>query len=120
MAKISVNDQYLINGRVSIRRYKKEDGGISVEGSFATHYYFEEINSLESYRYLLTNIEVVEEVFGTDDFDIVYNFVADNIEIKSDMSDLSTEEIIEIEKNIYGKSGYVLETLLDKGAESDE
>lgn len=119
MAKISVNDEHLINGRVTVRRYKDENDNIIIEGSIATHFYIEEINTVETYRYSLTGIDVIEEIFGSDDFDIVYNFIARELQVKNNMSDLSTNEIIEIEKNIYGNEGYVLDTLLEKGVKTE-
>lgn len=119
MAKISVNNEYLVNGILKVRRYKNEEGEIIVEGSFACHYYFEEITSLNSYRYFVSGIEVVEEVFGADDYDIVYNFIAEDINNKFGMSHLSPEEVEIIEGGIYGKEGYVRGTVLEGGAQDD-
>lgn len=118
MARVSINDEYIVNGKITIRRFFNEEGELVTEGTFATHYYVEEINKLETYRYSITGIDVKEEIFGSDDFDIVYSFIADNINIKGDMSNLTNEAIDEIEKNIYDSEGYLLKSSMDiKGGE---
>lgn len=109
MAKISVNEEFLINGKLTIRRVLN-DGELTILGSFATHYYFEEIKKLESFRYLITDIEVYEEVFGTDDFDILYNFKAKNIDVKGGFTNLTESKIDTIHSNIYDEEGYVINT----------
>lgn len=114
MAKIKINDEYTINGILQVRRYIDENGQVFVEGSFSCHYYFEEINTLESLRYKVTGINVKEELFSSEDFNITYNFEAKSIENVYDLSDLSTEDIINAEKLIYGEKGYVLNTVLDQ------
>ena len=120
MAKISVNNQFIVNGILTVRRFKDEEGIIRIEGSFACHYYFEEINSLTSYRYAVTGIDVVEEIFEADNFDIIYNFTAEAIDNKCDATNLTIEEIENIEKGIYGRDGYVLGTILEKGVLLDD
>ena len=75
---------------------------------------FKEINTLESLRYKVTGINVKEELFNSEDFNITYNFEAKSIENVYDLSDLSTEDIINAEKLIYGEKGYVLNTVLDQ------
>lgn len=108
MAKVSVNDEYVINGGFTIRRYINEEGDVKVTGTFSSHFYFEEITSLENYRYRIEGIEVIEEVFGSDDFNITYNFIANELMIPNDLSNLSTEQIQEIEKDFYDEEGYLL------------
>lgn len=119
MAKVSVNDEYVVNGVLTVKRFieDKETNTIGITGTFACHYYFEEIHKLETYRYSITGIEVQEEVFSSDNFDIVYNFTAEAIDNKQGISYLTNEEIEKIEKEIYGKDGYVLGTVLEKGVE---
>lgn len=116
MAKVSVNDEFVVSGRITVKRFVNESGEVVVAGSFACHYYFEEIKKLETYRYSITDVEVVEEIFGSDDFDIVYNFEAKAIDNKDGVSNLNNELIAKIEKEIYGKDGYVLGTILEKEA----
>ena len=62
------------------------------------HNYIEGIIGIESARYKLTNVDIVREVFGTNDFNILYEFVLTDgysYEIKEDT--LSEEAIKEIE-----------------------
>ena len=122
MAQISVNDEYVVNGRLTVRRFKDEEDKIKIVGTFATHCYFEEILKLETFRYSITDIEgieIQEEVFGSDDFDIVYNFTAKEIDNKYGLSDLNNDIIQKIENKMYGNQGYVLNTDLE-GSMSNE
>lgn len=108
MAQISVNDEYIINGKLTVQRSLTDEGDVTIIGSFATHYYFEEIKSLETFRYSIREIEVREETFGSDDFDIAYSFIAKSFDVKNDMSNLTIEEIGEIESKVYDEEGYVI------------
>lgn len=116
MAKISVNDEFIVNGVLTVKRYITEDNEIAIAGTFACHYYFEEIKKLETFRYSITGVEVKEEIFESDNFDIIYNFNAKAIDNKQGLSNLTNEEISKIEEEIYGKDGYVKGTVLEKGA----
>lgn len=114
MAKLSINEDFIIKGKITVRRYLDEDGNINIVGALATHYYFEEIKNIETYRYEIKGIEVLEEVFGSDDFDIVYNFKAKSLIVKNSFSNLSEEEIKNIEDNIYDEDYYLLNSNLSK------
>lgn len=115
MARIKVNEEYEVKGRLTVKRFISDNGEIIIAGTLATHYYFEEIDCLETFRYKVTGIEVMEEVFGSDDFDIVYNFNAKAIDNIFGPSDLETEEIIKIEDQLYGNYGYLKGTVLEEG-----
>lgn len=116
MAKISVNDEFVVNGVLTVKRFITDEDEIVIAGTFACHYYFEEITKLETFRYSITGVEVKEEIFEADNFDIIYNFNAKAIDNKQGLSNLSNEEIIKIEEDIYGNDGYVKGTVLEKGA----
>ena len=120
MAKISVNGEFVVNGKLTVNRFLDANKNIVVEGVFATHYYFEEITSLESLRYELTGIEVVSEIFGSDDFDIVYNFKADNLDVKNGYTNLSVEDINKFENLIYKEDGFLKESFLEIGGKENE
>jgi hypothetical protein len=120
MAKISINDQYVVNGRFTVKRYQDNNGNIKVIGTLATHFYFEEINKIENYRYSITGIDVKEESFGSDDFDIVYSFEAESLTNKCGVSDLTNDVIDKIEKEIYSKNGYITGTELSKIEDGDK
>lgn len=107
MAKIILNDEIEMNGKMSISRTLNEEGnGFIIMGSFATHLYIEEIQSLESPRYKVEGIEVYQEVFGSDDYDIVYNFKAKSLELLDTIVDgigfiLYSSEMKKIEDVMY-------------------
>lgn len=94
MAHVIVNDSddLIVEGRLSLSR-KLVDDQIVTEGRFATHYYFEEIEQLETTRYLINNVQVFQEDFGTEDFDIVYSFVGE-LEVKGGLYIKKDEEKI--------------------------
>ena len=50
---------------------------------------------------LLSDIEVYKETFGSDDFNILYEFIAKDYTIKNGATNLSNELIEEIEKEMY-------------------
>ena len=115
MAKLIVNNKFELNGKITVRR-TLENENLIIVGSLATHYYLEEITSLETDRFIIYKIEVFEEVFGSDDFDILYNFKARILKIKG-MSNLSIEELKAIENVIYKNNGIVRNSTLDFGGE---
>lgn len=112
MAKIGVNNKDLVLGKISVRRFIDEDDKLIIQGSFATHNYFEEIKSLETYRFSITDVEVLEEVFGSDDYDIIYNFSAKKLDIKNQGVVYDENEHEQIEKNLYDDNGYLIKSNL--------
>lgn len=121
MAKISVNDEYVVNGKLTISRVLNMDNEIVISGTFASHYYFEEINTLTTYRYEIKGIEVREELFGSDDFDIVYNFTAKEFDVRDGaMTNLTDKEIDAIEVDMYNEKGYLLDSNMKVVGEDNE
>lgn len=86
-----------VKGRLSFETnlVENEDGEkeIVVKGQMTTHRYFEEIEELETNRYIISGITVYNEVFGSEDFKILYNFIATSYTIKGGETNL-TEELI--------------------------
>lgn len=109
MAKIKItngNDEiFEVNGRMTFKVSKAidEDGDETMLcfGQLTTHKYFEEITKIETDRFILENVEVTDETFGTNDFNILYDFQVNNYgwDIKEDY--LSKEAIEAIEKEEY-------------------
>lgn len=121
MAKISVNDEYVVNGKLTISRVLNMDNEVVINGTFASHYYFEEINTLTTYRYEVKGIEVKQELFGSDDFDIVYNFTAKEFDVRDGMmTNLTDKEIDTIEADMYNKKGYLLDSNMKVVGEDNE
>lgn len=110
MAKLLIttdeNKVIQVNGRMTfeVNKVENEDGEITLvtSGQLSMHNYIEGIIGIESARYKLTNVDVIREVFGTNDFNILYEFVLTDgydFEIKKDT--LSDEAIKEIEREEY-------------------
>lgn len=114
MAQISVNDEIIVNGKLTVKRYLDEEKNIRIMGSFATHLYFEEINTLTTFRYRIKGVEVVEEIFASDDYDIIYSFIAESLDNVHGITNLSDEQRENIEKNIYGADGFLINSELEK------
>lgn len=99
MANIKVNKEIFVNGKLAIEREAIEnesgENTIVTKGAFTTHDYFEEIHTLESERYLLQNIEVYKEHFGSNDYDIGYEFLIGSLTIKEDYIPQEIKNLIE-------------------------
>lgn len=94
-----------VKGNVSFShnaQYDNETGDwvdAGIVGELITHTYCDDIKSIETDRYLITDCTVIGESFGTADFNIVYKFVADKVTVLDDP--LSSEEIEAIENKVY-------------------
>ena len=108
MAKIIItndnNEEIQAEGKMTFKVSKaiKEDGTETMVclGQLATHKYFEEITKIETDRFILENIEVTDETFGTNDFNILYEFEVHNYgwTIKEDYLSEKTIKRIELEE----------------------
>lgn len=108
MAKIIItndnNEEIQVEGRMTFKVSKaiKEDGTETMIclGQLATHKYFEEITKIETDRFILENVEVTDETFGTNDFNILYEFEVHNYgwTIKEDYLSKKTIKRIELEE----------------------
>lgn len=107
MAEIIINDKIRANGKFSFNRvFDSERNIVEIRGVFATHLYYEDIRSLESPRFKLKGLEIYEQSFGSDDYDILYHFIAKDFELKDVMDDgigyiLYGEEMQMIEDEMY-------------------
>lgn len=92
-------------GKMTFETIKKEDehGDIYFEtiGQLAIHEYIVDINKIESARYLLENVDVYREVYGTDDFNILYEFTANGIDVSVKESNMDKGKIDELRKKEY-------------------
>jgi hypothetical protein len=100
MAKIIINGVRTVNGKLSAE-IENVNGELVCTGSFITHRYFEDIMKLESERYVFRNVEIIRESFGSNDFNILYTFTADDWTIKGGETNLPEEVIEHIERDIY-------------------
>lgn len=101
MAVIKINADRFVKGKVSISRKKDEliDGknAITIYGILVTHDYIEQIDIVETERYYLDGVDVYQEDFGSNDYNIVYYFKADNLAIKEDYIPDEVKYVIEDE-----------------------
>lgn len=101
MAVIKINAEKFVKGKVSITRKKEYDGNsdnnyiIATYGVLSTHDYIEQINIIETERYYLHGIEVYQEDFGSNDYNIIYHFRADSLVIKDDYIPEKVKYVIE-------------------------
>lgn len=101
MATITINKHHKVKGRLSISRGLTEHDDIIIGAILTTHRYFEEITEIESERYHLTDVKIIKEDFGSNDFDIQYTLVAQDLEIKNGETNLPIDVIEAIEKEMY-------------------
>lgn len=92
-------------GKMTFETIKKEDehGNIYFEtiGQLAIHEYIVDIDKIESARYLLENVDVYREVYGTDDFNILYEFTANGIDVSVKESNMDKGKIDVLRKKEY-------------------
>lgn len=99
MAQIKINKDRFVEGKFTVKQRLVEDekgnGNVVVHGIFSTHDYIEELNTLESERYLLLGVKVFEETFGTNDYEITYEFTAESLTIKDDYIPDKVKAVVE-------------------------
>lgn len=82
MAKLVINDNLLIKGKLSFERALNEEGtAFIIQGVLSTHLYFDDIEKIDSNRFTLDGVEVYKETFGSDDYNILYHFTAKQLEV---------------------------------------
>ena len=127
MAVIVVNNEMTLNGHLTVQRelIQEEDknGDITEKmintGVFSTHCYIEDIRELETNNIKIKGVKVLKEHFGSDDYETIYEFVAEEIENKGVVYednyhfDLLPEEMELIEKELYKNNDEVLGQFTD-------
>ena len=82
MAQLIINERFYENGNVSFSRGANEDGtDFIVTGTMSTHLYIDDITSIETPRFKLSGVTVYQENFGSDDYNIHYNFIANRLDV---------------------------------------
>lgn len=102
-SNIVINDNIKVTGAVSYslsKTVEKDEYGLDIEGfliegKLVTAYYSQDINKIETSRYIIDNIEVVKEEFGSFQDSVVYSFKATYARVKYQMTDpwLTEEEL---------------------------
>lgn len=101
MSKIKINNNEIVNGNLSISRGLTNDDEIVIAAILATHKYFEDITEIETERYHLTDVKIIKEDFGSNDFNIQYTLSAEDLDIKGGVTNLSEKVIDIIEQELY-------------------
>ena len=128
MALIRVNgiEQNIFGALTFDREAIYEDGkfaGTIINGILAIHDYVEEIFKIESERYILHNVTVYKESFGSNEYMILYHFTAEDLEIKDDLLDEDIKWLIEeesIEREIKDREWYHAYALREAYAEAEK
>ena len=128
MALIRVNDNNnnLFGALTFDREALYENGkfaGTSITGILAIHDYVEEIYKIESERYVLNDVTVFKESFGSNEYMILYHFVAEELEIKEDVLDEDIKWLIDeenIEREIKSREWYHAYAAREAYAEADK
>lgn len=84
MAKIKV-DGVEVEGKVSTTMASRIEDGVNVleiTGALKTEKYFEEINKIETNRFDIEGVYVYAEHYGTEENEIVYEFLAEDIKVR--------------------------------------
>lgn len=93
-----------VQGRMTFESIRNAEGKLDTYGQLVTHKYIDGIDKIESSRYILETVNVTREVFGTNDFNILYEFqLEDGYEyyVKEDV--LTDEEIKKIQDEEYSE-----------------
>lgn len=97
--------------------------GSSISGILAVHDYIEDIETIESERYLLKNVSVYKESFGSNEYMILYHFIAEDLTVKEDVLDDDIKWLIEeesIEREIKDHEWYHAYAARDAYAEAEK
>lgn len=87
---VVINDKIKVIGAISYsltklnkeNEYGLEEEILEIEGSLITNYYTQDITKLETCRYILDDIEVYKEEFGSREENIIYRFKAQYARVK--------------------------------------
>lgn len=86
MARLMINDNITVDGKLTVNRtlVENDDGSqsIVVQGALRTKKYIEEIDRIDSPRFSVEGVNVVQESFGSEEEEIVYTFIANSLEIE--------------------------------------
>lgn len=85
MSQIKVNKKKSIEGKFSFDVDVDETSKpvkVTIMGVFQSAEYIEEITELENDKYVISNIKVYRESFGSEEKDILYSFSAGGFRVK--------------------------------------
>lgn len=99
--EVVLNDSVRLAGSVSVsmtRNEKPQDPlseepyrSIIIEGALATKFFEQDIEKIETRRYVIMGVDVYAEEFGSLDDEIIYRFRADAFRVKYQMTESPDE-----------------------------
>ena len=102
--EIVLNNAIRVAGSVSVSMTRNEtaqdplsDGpyrSILIEGVLATKYFEQDIEKIETRRYVIMNVDVYSEEFGSLEDEIIYRFKADAFRVKYQMTESPDERLV--------------------------
>ena len=81
MTSFIINNNDIALGEMSFSQ-RLENGKIVIRGAVELNKYFEEINIIETAKFLITGVQIISESFGTKDKKVVYEFIANKLDIR--------------------------------------
>lgn len=85
MSLVKINGKQTVEGKFSFSSELDDlskPAKITISGVFQSAEYIEEITQLENERFILNNIKVKHEAFGSESDDIIYTFTAGGFRVK--------------------------------------
>lgn len=81
MSQFKVNNKIIVEGKMTVEQ-AAVDSVLKVSGVFASETYIDDIKQLECERYIVTGVNVYAEVFGSEEPEIAYHFIASALKLK--------------------------------------
>lgn len=78
---------YTISKETTKNEYDIDVESIVIKGILITPYYIQNIKKIETARFIVDNIDIVQEDFGSKDSNIVYKFKAEYARVKYQTAD---------------------------------
>ena len=103
MARLIINNKKEVKGYMTASTKTNSVGNVILVGELLTHRHFNDINRIETDRYLLEDVSIVGFSIGSNDFFIKYEFECelDNLTFKGGETNLNEILIREIEVEMF-------------------
>lgn len=88
MAKIKINNKHNIEGKVSLVNTKDDSSSpiiVSYSGVLSARVYIEDLNRIETDKFIIDGVNVYYESLGSEEDDILYEFTAKSMKIKEEL-----------------------------------
>ena len=105
MARIIINNKKEVKGYMTASTKTNSVGNVILVGELFIHRHFDDINRIETDRYLLKDVSIVGFSIGSNDFFIKHEFECelDNLTFKGGETNLDETTIREIEVDIFSE-----------------